>query len=93
MTWKLTWGDVSFTGEDLTVADLTVAHILSAGGWEVSDPTVSPHIAACLIAAVVARVTGRPPMEVIAEIHARPAVELVRAFGKADADPPTPDQP
>lgn len=79
--WTLTWGDVTFTGEDLTVGDLATAHILSGGAWESGDPTVSPHIAACLIAAVVARVTDRSPVEVIAEIHARPAGELVRAFG------------
>lgn len=93
--WKITWGDVSFTDDDLTVGDVALASMLSAEGWSACDPTLSPNTCSNLIAAVVARVTQRPVADVAAEVSAAPAVDLFAAFSRptSEGDPPSAPSP
>ena len=81
--WKITWGDQSFTDADLTVGDLALASMLAGEGWNSCDPTSGPNACANLIAAVVARRTGRPLQEVSAEVAGTPAIRLLQALTKS----------
>lgn len=82
--WKITWGAVEFTDEDLTVGDLALASMLAGEGWNSCDPRSGPNACANLIAAVVARKLGRQPAEVSAEVAAQPAIRLLQAIGRPD---------
>lgn len=77
--WQLTWGDVTFTASDVTVADLAAVDALTGCGWE-CDPTSGPNVAANLIAVVAARLTGRPATDVIVEVGTAPAFALTAAL-------------
>lgn len=82
--WKLTWGDHEFTEDDLTVGDIAAAQALTGDGWRSADPLAGPNHAANLLAILVARVEQRPAMDVVLEVAARPAVDLVKALGPAE---------
>lgn len=78
--WRLTWGDISFTGDDLKVSDYAAAAAINGLGWSAADADQGPHIASNLIPVVVARLTDRNFMEVAAEVGTAPAETILRAL-------------
>lgn len=83
--WAITWAGHRFTGDDVTVADAGLAQTLTGDGWRSADPLAGPAHAANLLAILLARREGRTLDDVLDELGARPAAELVAALG--------PDQP
>jgi hypothetical protein len=88
--WRLTWGEVSFVGDDLTAEDLALVDGLCGAGWDAGNPLKGPRIAANLLAVVVARHRGVTPDVVGAEIAAAPAETLMTALTVEDEPPPAP---
>lgn len=81
MTWTLTWGDITFGPDDLTVGDVALVDGITGCGWRAFDGLPSPRVAAELLSVVVARKTGRPLNEVAAEVIAAPAEMAVPGVG------------
>lgn len=80
----MSWAGHRFTGDDVTIADAAFAQIETNDGWRSVDPLAGPNHAATLLAILVARVEERRYEDVLLEIAARPAAELVAALGPAD---------
>jgi hypothetical protein len=81
MSWRITWGDVSFTDDDLTVQDLcAVEQLHAAPGWHFFDVQRGPTYVAMIIVAYLARTTGRDVQELLAEVQAAKASTLMAAL-------------
>lgn len=80
MSFRLTWRGQSWTDADVLVMDLVTVQILLGGEWSNFDPWSGPTQALALVAALVARTSGRSLAEVVDEVRAAPAAELLNAL-------------
>ena len=78
--WLITWGEKSWTVEDLTVAHMT-AIVLGRGvdDWEF-DPSKGPMRLLYVLAALVAVDEGRPLRTVVVELMELPLSTIVAAL-------------
>jgi hypothetical protein len=81
--WRLTWGEHSWTEDDITTSQFALASLVIADGWNSANALASPNHAANLLAILVSGATGDPLDEVLADIGGRPAGELVAALSPA----------
>lgn len=91
MTWKMDWAGHTFTDADVTIDIAAAAQMTTQDGWRSVDPLQGPRHAANLLALLVGAREGRPFDEVLAELGARPAADLVHCLGPATPKlPPSP---
>lgn len=82
--WRLTWGDHSFTFEDMTGAHLTlIGAALGEDTWDI-NPAAGPRRLQAVLGACVAFATGRRLDDVCAELAAAPASALSDALSTDD---------
>lgn len=78
--WTITWGERTWTDEDVTGADLLSIGLLIGDSWENCDPFRGPQQLMAMIAALECRTSERDLDDVMAEISASPATELLGAL-------------
>jgi hypothetical protein len=79
-SWRLTWGDKSWTEADMTGRHLVLVSLgIGSDGWDIS-PTAGPIRLLATLAAFVAVDSGREIADVLAELNALPASALVEAL-------------
>lgn len=78
--WRITWGERSWTDEDLLASDVADLQTLCADGWRSADPWRSPGHLIAAIAVLESRTAGRDFQEVLEEIRNSPARELAEAI-------------
>lgn len=78
--WRITWGERSWTDEDVTGADLISVALLVGDSWENCDPMRGPQQLMAYIAALEVRTADRDLEEVMAELAASPATEILGAL-------------
>lgn len=83
--WTITWGERSWTDDDVLVADLADISILLGSAWENCEPSAGPAQLMTMIAVLEARTSGRPLDDVIGEVRIVPAAQLVAALGTREA--------
>ena len=82
--WRLTWGDHTFTADDLTGAHLSLIGVaLGEDTWDVS-PAAGPRRLQAVLATCVAIASGRRLDDVCAELAASPALLLADALSTDD---------
>ena len=75
--WRITWGDKSWTDNDVTGAHLVaVADLLEQDSWTSVTPWTGPKALAAWIVVLVAS-QGRDLDETLAEVYSAPASQLV----------------
>jgi uncharacterized membrane protein len=77
--WTITWGEHTWAEGDLTGEHLVLMQIGANQGWNI-EPTDGPVQLIATIAACVALEQQRPIADVIAEVRAVPASELISAL-------------
>lgn len=85
--WAITWGERSWTDEDVLAGDLVSVTLLIGGSWENCEPAAGPAQLMAMIAALECRTTGRDLDEVMAEIKTTPAHRLLDAFEVRKREP------
>lgn len=87
--WKITWGDIEFTEDDMTGGDVAGVQLLLQGdGWAQCDPTAGPLQLMATICAVGCRLTGRPVEKIRAQLNDAKAADLYGALSVIkSADP------
>lgn len=87
--WRLTWGELSFSENDLTGAHLTLIGVaLGEDTWDIS-PADGPRRLQAVLASFVAIAGGLRIDDVVVALAAAPAVALVDAL--SFDDPPASD--
>lgn len=78
--WRLTWGDYSFTADDLTGSHLTLVGLaLGEDTWDF-NPEAGPRRLQAVLAACLAIASGRRLDDVVVELAAAPALALAGAL-------------
>lgn len=86
MKWKLTWGDRSWTEDDLTVGHMVlICQGLGEDTWDFT-PTAGPMKLLAVLAALIAVDQQTELVGVMALLGALPAVQLVEALGVEAAE-------
>lgn len=84
MKWKLSWGDKSWTEDDLTVGHVVlICQGLGEDTWEFT-PSAGPMKLLAVLAALIAVDQQMDLTEVMAVLGALPAEQLVAALGVDD---------
>lgn len=78
--WQITWGTRTWTDDDVTGADLISIGVLVGDSWENCDPFRGPQNLMAFIAALECRTAERALEEVMAELAASPATEILGAL-------------
>lgn len=80
MKWRVTWGDRSWTEDDLTGRHLSLIVVgLGADTWDIA-PTKGPMHLMAVLAACVCVESGASYGDVLAEMMTTPASALVDAL-------------
>ena len=80
MNWLLTWGERSWSAEDLTGRHLTLIAVgLGGDTWEI-EPSRGPVHLIARLAAFIAVADNREFAAVVAELHDQPAATLLEAL-------------
>lgn len=82
--WTITWGERSWTDNEVLAGDMASIQLLLGGGWENVDPWAGPLQLMGTIAALETRASGRELLEVMAEVRDSPATELLDAIQPRD---------
>ena len=78
--WRLTWGELSFTEDDLTGAHLSLIGVaLGEDTWDIS-PVDGPRRLQAVLASLIAIAGGLRLDDVVVALAAAPAVALVDAL-------------
>lgn len=85
--WTITWGERSWTDEDVQAQDLVSVQLLIGGSWENCEPMAGPVQLMAMIAALECRSSGRDLDEVMQEIRESPAGGLLAAFSPRASQP------
>ena len=81
MGWKLTWGDKSWSEDDLTVAHvMIVGELLGLDEWSRVEPANSPRTCVAVLATLLAAESGASIEECQAALMAQPFSVLVGAL-------------
>ena len=78
--FTITWGERSWTDEDIVGSDLADLTLLLQGSWEVLDPWAHPVSLMAYIAVLEHRSSGRDMDEVFAEVQSAKAADILAAI-------------
>lgn len=82
--WRLTWGEHTFTADDLTGAHLSLIGVaLGEDTWDV-NPAAGPRRLQAVLAVCLAIGAGRRLDDVVAELASAPALALADALSTDD---------
>ena len=85
MTWQITWGERTWAEDDLLGAHLVLMGIGNGSDdWDVM-PTSGPKRLLSTMAAFISLEDGRDYLEVVNELLAVPAAQLILALDVIDA--------
>lgn len=92
MGWKITWGDNSWTESDLLVGHVAaIMQLQGVDDWAFCNALGGPLKLMGVLAVLVGHHTHVPPAEVLAELAAVPAVDLVAALSVEPDVAPVPE--
>lgn len=87
MMWKITWGDKSWTENDLLVGHVgAIMQLAGVDDWAFCNPLGGPVKLMGVLAALVGADTHVPADQVLMELAHVPAVELAAALSVVDAE-------
>jgi hypothetical protein len=81
MAWRLTFGEQSWSEDDVTVADaVIVSELLEADTWRLMEPNASPRACVAWLSVLLARAGGVSIEEAQLAVMALPFRQLVDAL-------------